>query len=337
MNPGPRNKNKVRVFFSYSHRDEDLRGELETHLAVLRHEGTIEAWHDRKVTAGNDWAGEINAHLSTADIILLLLSPDFLASPYCYDIEMVRAMERNQAGKARVIPVILRACDWTHAPFGNLQALPKDAKPVRRWEDRDEAFLDIAAGIRKAIREMITARAGSPAPGLDVGTGQSHWPNDPSGSPRRSANAGASQQPDSGPRNSGPTRHMPKRDAIRQVNGRCKPAILDNGNTRFANINTAVNAWWFHIPPSMFERDGEAVHMLLYDRRSDEFHYLKVPRSYFRENLSHFVVRRDGARNGTISLTLSTDTRTLFQDTHQSVPFEQFLQPCAGAKSKSRQ
>jgi formylglycine-generating enzyme required for sulfatase activity len=180
----PGNKNPVSVFFSYSHRDEELRNELETHLALLKHEGVIEAWHDRKIPLGSEWAEEISENLNTADIILLLVSPDFLASPYCHDVEVVRAMERNEAGSARVIPVILRPCDWRRVPFGKLQALPKGALPVRKWPDRDDAFLDIAEGIRTAAEDMAAARTArndaktdrSPSPEPPVELKQSEAP-----------------------------------------------------------------------------------------------------------------------------------------------------------------
>src|ERR1044072_2186300 len=96
------------AFFSYSHRDEALRDELEVHLATLKRQGLIEAWHDRRITAGDDFAGVISEHLERADIILLLVSPYFLNSNYCYDVEMTRALERHREKTARVIPVILQ-------------------------------------------------------------------------------------------------------------------------------------------------------------------------------------------------------------------------------------
>ncbi|XGV99811.1 MAG: toll/interleukin-1 receptor domain-containing protein [Leptolyngbya sp. BL-A-14] len=141
----------IEVFFSYSHRDEELRDELAIHLSMLKRQGIIAAWHDREITAGSDWAGEIDTHLNTASLILLLVSANFLASDYCYDIELTQAMQRHAAGQARVLPIILKPCDWTGAPFGKLQALPKNAKPVTKWDDRDEAFLNIVQGIRAAI------------------------------------------------------------------------------------------------------------------------------------------------------------------------------------------
>lgn len=145
----------VLVFFSYTHKDEALRDELAVHLAMLKREGTISEWHDRRIGAGQEWAGEIDANLEAAHTILLLVSPDFLASDYCYDIEVRAAMRRHEAGEARVIPVILRPCDWSRAPFSKLQGLPKDAKPVTLWPNRDEAFLDVAKGIRRVAEEMV--------------------------------------------------------------------------------------------------------------------------------------------------------------------------------------
>src|ERR1035437_2373407 len=131
------------VFFSYSHKDEALRDRLEVHLTMLKREGIIETWHDRRITAGDEFAGVIDARLESADLILLLVSADFLNSNYCFDVEMKRALERHAAGEARVIPIILRPCDWHSAPFGRLLAAPKDGKPIASWPDLDEAFVDV--------------------------------------------------------------------------------------------------------------------------------------------------------------------------------------------------
>ena len=144
----------LELFYSYSHKDEELRDDLEEHLAMLKRDGVIAGWHDRRISGGREWEGQIDKHLNSADIILLLTSSAFLASDYCYDIEVRRAMERHEQEEARVIPVILRACDWHTAPFGKLQALPKDGKPVKQWPDPDVAFLDIANGIRRVAEEM---------------------------------------------------------------------------------------------------------------------------------------------------------------------------------------
>ncbi|KUL96507.1 hypothetical protein DK26_06890 [Bosea sp. WAO] len=139
------------VFFSYSHKDEELRDRLEVALATLKRQGLIETWHDRMLRAGDEFDPGIRQELERADVILLLVSPDFIASNYCYDVEMTRALERHRTGEARVIPVILRACDWHPTPFGKLMAAPRDGKPIRSWPDLDEAFLDVAKKIRDAL------------------------------------------------------------------------------------------------------------------------------------------------------------------------------------------
>ncbi len=144
----------VDVFFSYSHQDEALRDTLETHLSLLKREGRIRSWHDRKIVPGESWKDAIDEHLESAQLILLLVSSDFLASDYCYDLEMKRALERHEAGEARVVPIILRPCDWTSSPFAGLQGLPKDARPITTWENQDEAFLDVAKGLRRMLDEL---------------------------------------------------------------------------------------------------------------------------------------------------------------------------------------
>lgn len=144
------------LFFSYSHKDERLRDKLAEHLRALERQQVISTWHDRRISAGTEWAGQIDNHLNTANIILLLVSAAFLNSDYCYDIELQRALERHAAGEARVIPVILRPCDWTHTAFAKLQALPADGKPVTTWSNRDEAFLNITQGIRRVAQELTT-------------------------------------------------------------------------------------------------------------------------------------------------------------------------------------
>lgn len=142
------------VFFSYCHADEALRDQLEKQLAMLRRQGVINTWHDRRINAGQEIDAAIDEHINSDEIILLLVSPDFIASDYCYNIEMKRTIERHQAGDAIVIPVILRACDWHYAPFGKLLGTPQDGKPVTLWPDRDEAFLQVAKEVRKAAEKL---------------------------------------------------------------------------------------------------------------------------------------------------------------------------------------
>ncbi len=144
------------VFFSYSHADEVLRNELEKQLSMLKRQGIIETWHDRRIGAGQEIDKSIDERVNSDAIILLLVSPDFLDSDYCYGVEMKRAMERHEEGGAVVIPVILRPCDWHSAPFGKLNATPPDGKPITKWADRDEALLEVA----KAIRGVSTRLAG---------------------------------------------------------------------------------------------------------------------------------------------------------------------------------
>jgi len=121
---------------------------------MLRRQGVINTWHDRRINAGQEIDAAIDEHINSDEIILLLVSPDFIASDYCYNIEMKRAIERHQAGDAIVIPVILRACDWHYAPFGKLLGTPQDGKPVTLWPDRDEAFLQVAKEVRKAAEKL---------------------------------------------------------------------------------------------------------------------------------------------------------------------------------------
>ncbi|WP_247487832.1 toll/interleukin-1 receptor domain-containing protein [Bradyrhizobium sp. 17] len=145
------------MFFSYCHADEALRDQIEKQLSLLKRQGVVETWHDRRIEAGQDFAAEIDCHIETDDIILLLVSSDFLSSDYCYEIELKRAMERHEAGDAIVIPVILRACDWHGAPFGKLNATPPDGKPITQFPDRDQAMLEVAKAIRVAVARLKPA------------------------------------------------------------------------------------------------------------------------------------------------------------------------------------
>ena len=144
----------LKVFLSYSHRDEELCERFVVHLSQLKRDGLIEAWNDRRITAGTEWAGAIDEHLNSAHIIILLVSADFLASDYCNDIEMTRALERRQKGEARVVSVILKPCDWETSRFASLQALPKGGKPVVDWKTEDHGFVDAVKGLRDLIVEL---------------------------------------------------------------------------------------------------------------------------------------------------------------------------------------
>jgi len=158
------------IFFSYSHEDEQLRNQLEQQLAMLKRQNVVATWHDRRITAGENIDHAVSNELESADIILLLVSPAFIASDYCYDVEMHRAMARHASRDAVVIPVILRPCDWHGSPFGKLLATPTDGKPVTQWADRDQAFLEVAQAIRAAAKKLRPEVGAQPevAPALEV-------------------------------------------------------------------------------------------------------------------------------------------------------------------------
>ncbi len=162
----PRSQKAIKIFISYAHEDESLLRQLETHLILLKRQGIISTWHDREIVPGTNWAKEIDKQLNQASIILLLVSADFLASDYCYQIEMNHALKRHQAGKARVIPILLRPVDWQDALFAHLLALPIDARPITTWSNQDEAFLDVVSGIRRAIEDLSLLPASLPRAAL---------------------------------------------------------------------------------------------------------------------------------------------------------------------------
>jgi hypothetical protein len=158
----------LELFYSYAHTDEDLRAKLEKHLAALQRAQLISGWSDRKILPGTEWAAEIQAAMERAGIILLLISADFLASEYCYNIELPFALKRHQAGSAIVIPVLLRPVEWKDTPFAVLQALPDGARAVTLWPNQDEAFAEIAARLRERIyaQRLAATKPVSPPPAI---------------------------------------------------------------------------------------------------------------------------------------------------------------------------
>ncbi|MGV0106899.1 TIR domain-containing protein [Nostoc sp. DSM 114167] len=148
----------LKVFCSYSHNDEPLKDELAKHLTMLERQGIISTWHDRKIPPGREWDEEINENLNIADIILLLVSSDFIYSKYCWDVEVTKAIQRHEAGEACVIPIILRNVSWQDAPFAKLQALPKNTQPIKSWSNQDDAFANVAQGIKFAAEQLIKER-----------------------------------------------------------------------------------------------------------------------------------------------------------------------------------
>ena len=151
------------VFISYSPKDRELQSKLAIALSNLRNQKLIRDWHDEDISPGAEWKKQILAHLDQAHIILLLISPDFMASEFCYSIEMQHAIARHDNNQARVIPIILRPTDWEGTPFEKLLALPTDGRPITSWPDQDQAFLDVIKGIRRAMNDLNTHLANSPA------------------------------------------------------------------------------------------------------------------------------------------------------------------------------
>lgn len=151
----------LRLFYSYSHKDEEYRQTLEEHLTVLKRQGFIESWSDRQIRPGDDWRGKIDANLEKAHVILLLISSSFIASDYCYDVEMKRALERHEAGVAVVLPIILRPVFWQILPFAKLKAVPKDGKPIATFNLPDEAYVQVAEALRAITSDIQSAIAPS--------------------------------------------------------------------------------------------------------------------------------------------------------------------------------
>jgi hypothetical protein len=149
---------KLKIFLSYSHEDEAMKEQLDKNLIMLKKSEKIEVWQDRKIMAGDLWDESIANALATADIILLLISVDFNNSQYIWDKELKVALERHKSNEARVIPVILRTCEWSDMPYAKLQALPTNAKPISSFDDEDVAYTEAAKGIRSVVDYMLSIK-----------------------------------------------------------------------------------------------------------------------------------------------------------------------------------
>lgn len=142
---------RVKAFISYSHRDSAALDRLHVHLASLKREGRIAAWYDRDILAGSELDAEIAEQLESCELFLLLVSPDFLASDYCVEREMSRALERHDAQEARVVPIIIEPCDWKSSPLRKLKAVPRDGKPISDWTNPNTAYLDVVQELRRIL------------------------------------------------------------------------------------------------------------------------------------------------------------------------------------------
>jgi DNA-directed RNA polymerase subunit RPC12/RpoP len=152
---------RVKIFFSYAHEDDALVDSCRAQLSLFDRQHLICWWHDRQIPAGAEWQRFIDRNLSNSDVVLLFVSPDFLRSDYCYGVEMQEALKRHDSGAAQVIPVILRPCPWEQSPVAKLQVLPTGGRALTQWEDRDEASLNVAEGIMRAVQHA-TARDAAP-------------------------------------------------------------------------------------------------------------------------------------------------------------------------------
>lgn len=158
----------MKIFYVYSPKDAPLREELEVHLSSLKRQGAIEGWHDQMIAPGDDWAEKTSSELESSDVILLLVSADFIASDFCYGRQMKRALELHEGGKARVVPIMLRECDCDHVPFAKIQGLPKDGLPVTSWDNKDSAWTAISKGIRQVVQELAVIPEQVDNPGLGL-------------------------------------------------------------------------------------------------------------------------------------------------------------------------
>jgi|GEM_PF-1907570 len=165
-----------RICYSYSHRDADLRERIATYLAPLRHQRKIVEWHDRKIEPGTDWDSEIASQLDSAHLILFLISADFLASDYCFGVEVERALARLKRHEVRVLPVLLKPCLWKESRFANLQMVPRDAKPLVTWSSQEEAFTNVATEIWNLI--SVAPPADLPQPFRQTAASQASEPPD---------------------------------------------------------------------------------------------------------------------------------------------------------------
>lgn len=147
---------KLNIFLSYAHEDEAMKTQLDKNLIMLKRNEKINVWQDRQIIAGTEWDESIAKELAAAHIILLLISVDFNNSQYIWDKELKIALERHARNEVRVIPVILRTCEWSEMPYAKLQALPTGAKPISSFTDTDVAYTDVAKGIRIVVDYMLT-------------------------------------------------------------------------------------------------------------------------------------------------------------------------------------
>jgi len=147
----------LKVFLSYSHVDEKWKDTLITSLAILKHNKLIKIWHDRGIKAGDDWGNEIEEALNQSQIVFLLISPEFIASEYCYLIETQKAIERHSCKRSRVIPIFVRSTLDEGASYLHLQGFPKDRKPLNSFGKAvtdNKGIQEVAKAISDIVYEI---------------------------------------------------------------------------------------------------------------------------------------------------------------------------------------
>ena len=162
------------VFISYTRKDKKLRDQLVIYLSTMRCQGLIQNWDEEELLPGTEREKQIVEHLNKAHVILLLISPDFLASAYCYQ-QMQRALVRQKTQSVHVIPILLRPTDIDRTLFGELQVLPRNNKPISKWSGRDEAFLETIQGIRIVIESATRQQDSITSNGVVMPTTAPLW------------------------------------------------------------------------------------------------------------------------------------------------------------------
>ncbi len=151
------NNKKIKIFCSYSHKDEEIKDELEKHLSIYKRIGLIELWTDRKILPGENWSLRINDEIENSDVVLFLVSADFISSDYCFEVEVKKAIKQHEMGQSVVVPIILRECNWEGAPFEYIQGLPTDMKPIvsKHWFSKDEGYNNVSLNLGKIIKVFL--------------------------------------------------------------------------------------------------------------------------------------------------------------------------------------
>ncbi|HEX7735487.1 MAG TPA: TIR domain-containing protein [Ktedonobacteraceae bacterium] len=150
--PAEQKAGATEIFLLYAHEDEDLKEQFLKHMAILRRSQQAMIWHDGDIQGGEEIHKEVDAHMTSAKIILMLISASFIASDYCYGEQMEVAMRRHKEGTAKVVPIIIKPVDWKGTPFDILQAVPHSGKPISTWNNRDEAWLEVVRAIKAILK-----------------------------------------------------------------------------------------------------------------------------------------------------------------------------------------